>query len=74
MKINKEKLAELCALDDAALWAQVREIARMHGFTLPDRTPSHTEMEKLRGAVRGGTKMNLQEALKIINKLRRENG
>ena len=74
MKLNKEKIDRLCALNDRALWGEVREIARQHGFTLPDKTPSHEEMEKLRGAVTGGAKMNLGEAMRIINKHRRENG
>lgn len=73
MKIDKEKLASLCALGDDELWREVRGIAASHGFKLPEKTPSHSEMEKMRGAVSGGAKLNLAEAVRIINNYRREN-
>ena len=72
MKINKEKLEALCALDDDALWREVRKIAASYGVKLPENTPPHSEMQKMRDATSGGLKMNLSEALKIINNQRRE--
>ncbi len=74
MKINKEKLAELVALGDRELWCEVRKIAASYGFTLPEKTPSHSDMERLRSAVSDGAKLNMREALKIINDCRRSAG
>ena len=73
MKIDREKLAELCALDDDELWQTVRRLAAQHGFALPERTPSREEMAKMRAAV-SGTKINLGEAVKLINEYRRGKG
>ena len=73
MKINKEKLEALCALDDASLWREIRRIAASHGLTLPENTPPASDMQRLRATVSGGVKMNLSEAMKIINNQRRGN-
>ena len=72
MKINKEKLEALCSLTDEELWREVRSIAGSHGFRLPENAPKHEELEKMRNAIRGGAKMNLSEAMRIINNQRRE--
>lgn len=71
MKLNKEKLDALCALDDDALWREIRGIAAAYGLCLPERTPPHSELEKMREAALGGPKLNLGEAMKILNKQRR---
>lgn len=66
MKINKEKLDALCALPDEELWREVQKIAATYGLKLPDKTPSKEEMQKMRSTV-CGTKINLSEAIKLIN-------
>ena len=71
MKIDKEKLDALVAMSDDELWRQIVEIGRSHGFTLPAKTPPHSEMEKMRGAVKGGAKLNLNEAIRVINNYRK---
>ena len=71
MRINKEELERLCALPDEALWAEVQRIGSAHGFTLPAATPSHEDMEKLRG-IAGGSRINMGEAMRILNEYRRQ--
>ena len=73
MKIDRAKLAELCALSDEELWQTVRGIAAQHGLSLPESTPSGDDMARMRAAV-SGTKLNLSEAAKIINEYRRGKG
>ena len=73
MKINKEKLDALCALDDDALWREIRGIAAAYGLSLPERTPPHSELEKMRSAAKDGARLNLADAMKILNKQRRGN-
>ncbi len=70
MKIDKEKINALCALPDDALWAEIVKIGAEHGFTLPQNTPSHGDMEKIRGAA-SGRGINLASALRIIDSYRR---
>ena len=72
LKIDKEKLNALAKLDDDALWVEVKTIAARHGFKLPDATPKHEQMEKLRTAVTDTEKINLSGAIKIINQYRKE--
>ena len=68
MRFDKEKLNELVSLPDDELWKRVVEIGRMHGFTLPDKTPAHDELEKLRKIAKDGSKMNVAGAMRILGK------
>lgn len=72
MKIDKEKINALAALNDDALWTEIKTIAAQHGFKLPDATPSHDQLQKLRATVCDTDKINLAGAIKIINKYRKE--
>ena len=71
MKINKEKLRELQAMGDDELWREIRTVAASYGFTLPEKTPPKSEMDKLRRTVGESEKINLAEAARIINGYRR---
>lgn len=73
MKINMERLRALCALGDDELWREVRGIAASHGLNLPERTPSHSEMEKMREAVSSGGGISLRDAMRLVNEYRRGN-
>ena len=69
MRINKDKLLELAALPDEALWREIVSVGRAHGFSLPERTPPHEELEKLRDTVRGA-KINVGDAIRLLNNCR----
>ena len=71
MKIDKERIKALCALPDDELWAQIVSMGAEHGFSLPSTAPSHADMQRLREAVNGGTKINLGAALRIIDSYRK---
>jgi hypothetical protein len=68
MRLDKDKLNELVSLPDDELWKKVIEIANGYGFNLPAKTPGHSELEKLRGVVGDGSKMNVAGAFKILSK------
>jgi len=70
MRISKEKIEALLALPDDALWVEAVRLAKSYGITIPERTPSKEEMNKLRDVI-GGEKINTGEALKLINNYRR---
>ena len=74
MKIDKDKLKAMCEMSDAELWREIRGVAQRHGFTLPEKTPEHSEMEKMRGAMAGGAKLKLGEAVRILNDYKRRQG
>lgn len=73
MKINKEKLEALAALPDDELWGEVKKMAKGYGINLPSETPSHAELENLREVARGD-KINIGEAMRLVNDYRRKNG
>lgn len=66
-----ERLRALCALGDDELWREIRKIAGTHGLNLPEATPQHAEMERLRAAVSGGGGLNLASAMRIVNEYKR---
>ena len=70
MRINREKIAELAGKPDRELWGEILKIARSHGINLPEKTPSHEELEKLRSAVTG-VKFNMGDAIKILDQYRK---
>ena len=71
MRVDKDKLAAMLSRDDESLWREIREIAKSHGFTIPEATPPRSEMEKLRATVKDGSKINLGDAARIINSYKR---
>lgn len=71
MKIDNDKLAALAALPDEELWKTVCAIGKSHGFQLPEKTPPHAQIQKMRDAITKGNKPNLREAIKIINEYRK---
>ena len=68
MRFDKEKLNALIGLPDDELWRTVVTIGKTHGFTLPQKTPPHDELEKLRKIARDGSKMNVGAAMRILSK------
>lgn len=70
MRFDREKLEALAALPDDKLWAEVVRIADSYGYSLPTETPSHADLEKMRGAVRS-ERINVSEALRIVNQYKR---
>ncbi len=70
MKFTREELSALAALPDDKLWAEVEKIATGYGINLPNRTPSHEELEKLRQIANGG-KISMPEAMRLINKYKK---
>ncbi len=71
MRIDKEKLKALTSLSDEALWEEIKKIGKSHGFTLPDAPPKNGELGKVRRALGEEERINLGEAIKIINQYRK---
>ena len=72
MKLDRETMAKLATADDAALWATVRGIALEKGFRLPEATPPHETLERLRATLSGNGTLSLGEAVRVIAEYRRE--
>ena len=70
MKFSKEELLALAALPDDRLWEEVKRIAVSYGINLPQKAPSHEELEKLR-SIATANKIPMGEAMTLINKYKR---
>ena len=68
MRLDRDKLNELVSLPDEELWKRIIEMAKEYGITMPEKTPEHSELEKLRGIAGDGNKMNVSGALRILSK------
>lgn len=71
MKFNKEQLDALLALPDDKLWAEIVSKARGYGFALPENTPPHAELEKLRSTVNGSS-INVADALRLLKNYKKK--
>ena len=74
MKIDREKLKEYANKGDSELWLDVRGMTKKYGYTLPELTPPHEDMERLRGILRGDEKISLSEGMKLLNNYKKRNG
>ena len=70
MKIDREKIQKMCALPDDELWREIVNLGRAHGFSLPETTPSHEDMEKIR-ATAESPKLNAFTALRLLDSFRK---
>lgn len=66
MRFDKARLEALAALPDDMLWAEVLKIAESFGYSLPRQTPPHSELQKMRDAVKSD-RINVSEALRVVN-------
>ncbi len=74
MKIDQNLLAELTRLPDKELWQTIRQIAGEKGIKLPEATPPHETLERLRATVKGNGGLRLGEAVSVINRYMKEQG
>lgn len=72
MKLDRETIQKLAASDDAALWQTVRGIAGKKGIRLPEATPPHATMERLRSTLSGNGTLSLGEAVRVIAEYKKE--
>lgn len=66
MRIDRTRLDALAALPDDKLWSEVKAMAQGYGINMPEKPPSHSELEKLRSMCRGDIKFSISDAMKII--------
>lgn len=71
MRIDKEKMNKLMALDDAALWAEIVKMARGFGFSINERTPGREDMQKIRDML-NADKINPYSAMKIMQSYKKD--
>lgn len=70
MKFDANAMSALLALDDAALWMQIRRIAASAGLSLSETPPPHAELERLRTLMRGAGQADIAEAMQTLTRFR----
>ena len=73
MKINREELKEYANHSDEVLWGEMRAIAARYGYSLPEATPTHEEMERVRRIMRGNEHISISEGMKILQSYKSKN-
>lgn len=71
MRFDRARLEALAALPDDKLWAEVLKIADSFGYSLPRQTPPHSELQKMRDAVKSD-RINVSEALRVVNQYKKK--
>ena len=74
MKIDQNVLTELTKLPDRELWLTLRTMAGEKGIKLPEATPPHETLDRLRATVKGNGGLRLGEAAAIISRYVKEQG
>lgn len=72
MNINKDELRALSNLPDAQLWESIGKIAKDHGYSLAEITPSPKDLEKIRSVLRGGESISMRDAARLLNSYKRK--
>lgn len=72
MRFDKEKIERLASLPDRELWAEIRSMLSKHGIRLPDRMPSHEDLQRLREAFTLGEGISPMEAARFIGEYKRK--
>ncbi len=70
MKLNKEKIQALAALDDASLWREITSAAQKFGYTLPEKVPASQEMAKIRAAMNQAEKISAMDVARLLSSLK----
>ena len=73
MKIDKERLKKMAEKSDDELWGEILSMAKARGFSLPEKTPKHEDIERIRRALTGAEKISLSDAAKIMNSYKKNN-
>ena len=72
MRIDREKLKRLSALDDTALWSEIVGMARSVGFSMSEKPPKREDMQKIRSML-DSDKINPYSAMKIMQSYKKDN-
>ena len=67
MKLNKEKIRALAALDDAQLWKEIRSAAQRFGYTLPENAPNPSDMAKIRTVMSEADKISAMDMARLLS-------
>jgi hypothetical protein len=72
MRVDKEQLKALASKSDEELWREIQKMGSSHGYSLPSNMPSHENVEKIRRAMLGIDKFNMNDALKLMNSYKKK--
>lgn len=74
MKLNQEQLKRLSTLSDAELEREIRRMAAAKGLSLPQASPAHEDLEKLRALLTSEKGFGLMDAMRYYNAYKKKYG
>ncbi len=74
MKLNQEELKRLSTLSDKELEREIRRMAAAKGLSLPQASPDHEDLEKLRALLSNEGGVGLMDAMRYYNAYRKKYG
>ena len=72
MKFDPAMMQALLALDDAALWQRICQIAAGSGISLSATPPPPAEMAKLRALMQGSGQADVASAMQTLSQYRQK--
>lgn len=70
MKIDKEKLRALTALEDKELWKVITDTLQKYGYTPPEKAPSEENMKKIRSVMKDTEKISTRDVLRLMSEFK----
>ncbi len=74
MKLNQEELKRLSTLSDKELECEIRRMAASKGLSLPQASPTHEDLEKLRVLLSSDRGFGLMDAMRYYNAYKKKYG
>ena len=74
MKLNQEELKRLSSLSDEKLEREIRRMAEAKGIRLPNASPAHEDLEKLRAMLSDKNGFGLMDAMRYYNAYKKKYG
>ena len=72
MKLDEQRIRQLCEMDDDTLWREIRAMLSEKGMHLFERQPSHEDMMRLRAAFGGAKGINPIEGARLMREYRQK--
>ena len=72
MKLDRQKLEQLAALPEDALWQEVRRMVGEKGIRLGATAPNHEDMVRLREVFLTSSPLSMVDGARLINEYKKK--
>ena len=72
MKLDQEKLKQLSSLSDEELMTEIRKMAEAKGLRLPQASPSHEDLSRLRALLTAEGGFGMLDAMRYYSAFKKK--